>query len=127
MAWRPHPKRAQTDPSAPRSWGTSDRSGFVNNLQNLRWQFDWRGMQLQNLRILVADWEYDKPQRQLGTIILPPDPVAVSNARPKSYEIDEIWPRLVQGGRPRYLQGSDCSRSLQASFYSTNATPYPVR
>lgn len=120
MAWRPHPKRAATNPSSPRAWGSSDRNGMVNNLQNLRWQWDYRGTGLQNLRFLVSADEYDKPQRQLGTLILPPDPVAVANARPEGYPIDEIWPRLTQGGQPRYLQRSECSRSLQASFYVTN-------
>jgi hypothetical protein len=79
-------------------------------------------MQMQNLQLLVCEYCEDEPQRQLGTIILPPDPVAVLNARPENYPIDEIWPRLLQGGQPRYLQNSPCSRSLQASFYTTNGT-----
>lgn len=60
----------------------------------------------------------DIPQRQLGTIILPPDPPPLAGALPEPYSIDEIWPRLLQNGRPRYLQRSSCSRSLQASAYS---------
>lgn len=66
----------------------------------------------------------DKPQRQLGTIILSPDPVALPNARPENYPVDEIWPRLVQRGQPRYLQNSRVSRSLQASVYFTTQTDY---
>lgn len=120
MAWRPHPKGTRTDPNNPRAWGTDDRSGFVFNLGDMQWQFDWRGTQLANLRILTISPYLDTPQRQLGVVILPPDPVAVRNARPEPYPIDEIWPRLVQGGQPRYLQGKRCSRSLQASFYNTN-------
>lgn len=120
MANRPHPKRARTDPSSPRAWARSDRNSMIYNLQDLRYQFQWRGTQLFNTGILVGPDEADIPQRQLGTIILPPDPVAVKNARPEQYTIDEIWPRLTQGGQPRYLQRSECSRSLQASFYYTN-------
>lgn len=120
MAWRPHPRMAATDPSSPRAWGTCDRCGFVGNLVDLRFQYDWRGMQLQNLRILVCDPCYDTPQRQLGTIVLPPDPVAVKNARPEPYAIDEYWPRLLQNGSPRYKQGGLAPRQMQYSFYNTN-------
>lgn len=80
----------------------------------------WRGTQVMNTQVLVCETCLDLLQRQLGTIILPPDPVAVKNARPEQYAIDEIWPRLTQDGQPRYLQRSECSRSLQASFYYTN-------
>ena len=120
MAWRPHPKRARTDPSSPRAWGTSDRSGFISNVVDLVPQMQWRGTRLARTGLLVAPEDLDLPNRQLGTVILPPDPVAVRNARPENYPIDEIWPRLLQGGQPRYLQNSECSRSLQASFYETN-------
>ena len=82
---RPHPRRAATDPSRPQGWGTSDRSGFINNHRNLCWQFDWAGSQLINKRILVNPDELDTPQRQLGTIFLPPDPVPIMNARPENY------------------------------------------
>lgn len=121
MANRPHPRRAQTDPNSPKAWATCDRCGFVCNLVDLQWQFDWRGLQTKNIQVLVCDDCLDIAQRQLGTIILPPDPVAVKNARPENYAIDEIWPRLLQGGQPRYLQRSECSRSLQASkYFDTN-------
>lgn len=45
-------------------------------------------MQLQNLRILVCDICLDKPQTQLRTIILPPDPVALFNTRPELYSVE---------------------------------------
>lgn len=112
MAWRPHPRMTRTDPNGPHAWGTCDRCGFVGNLVDLQWQYDWRGRQLANLKILVCQPCYDTPQRQLGTIILPPDPVAVRNARPEPYAIDEYWPRLLQNGGPRYLQGSSPGRQI---------------
>lgn len=63
----------------------------------------------------------DKPQRQLGTIILPPDPEPLMNALPEPYPVDEYWPRLLQGGQPRVLQGQDQNqvrpRYLQVSKY----------
>lgn len=99
---RPHPRRAATDPTAPRGWATSDRSGFIGLHKNLRYQFQWRGTQLVNTQLLVYEDEYDEPQRQLGTIILPPDPVPLMNARPEQYYIDEQTYRVTQLGQQRY-------------------------
>ena len=74
--------------------------------------------------VLVYADELDIPQRQLGTIILSPDPPPLLNARPEQYPADEIWPRLTQQGQPRYLQGSECSRSLQQSVYFNTSSKY---
>ena len=102
---RPHPRRASTDPSSPSSWATDDRSGFIGNHKNLRWQYEWAGLKLVNKRILVFDDTYDEPQRQLGTIILPPDPLPVMNARPENYAIDEepVSARYTMDGRVRTI------------------------
>lgn len=124
MAWRPHPKRARTDPTSPRGWATDQRSGFVVNAQDLQMQSEWRGLRLLPTGTLTVEPYLDQPQRQLGTIILSPDPVALVNARPENYPIDEIWPRLLQRGQPRYLQRSSCTRSLQASVYFETQTDY---
>lgn len=100
---RPHPRRARTDPSAPSAWGTDDRSGFVGNARDLRPQMEWAGTRLVNTRILVFEDEYDQPQRQLGTLVLPPDPLPVMNARPEQYAIDEqpVTARATMDGRIR--------------------------
>ena len=100
---RPHPRQAATDPSAPSAWGTDDRSGFVGNQRNLKWQMEWAGLQLINKRILVYDDQYDTPNRQLGTIVLPPDPLPIKNARPEQYAIDEqpVSTRATMDGRTR--------------------------
>lgn len=108
---RPHPRRTITDPTRPEAWGTDDRSGFVGNHKNLRWQMEWAGTKLINKRVLVFDDQYDTPQRQLGTLILPPDPVPIANARPEQYPLDEIWPVLTEigtehGAIPLYLETS---------------------
>lgn len=86
---RPHPRRAATDPTAPRAWGTSDRNGMIGNLENMQWQWDWAGTQLVNKGLVVHADELDEPQRQLGTVLIPPDPVPIMNARPEAYAIDE--------------------------------------
>ncbi len=100
---RRHPRRTSTDPTAPEAWATDDRSGFVGNHKNLRWQFEWAGLKLINKRILVFEDQYDEPQRQLGTIILPPDPLPVMNARVEQYLIDEqpVSTRYTMDGRVR--------------------------
>lgn len=121
MAWRPHPKRARTNPSSPAGWATDDRSGFIGQARDLINQQQWRGLKLMPTGIMTLPAFLDVPQRQLGTIILSPDPEPLQNARPEQYPIDEIWPRLLQGGQPRYLQNSRCSRSLQANkYFDTN-------
>ena len=86
---RKHPRRAEVDPHSPRGWATSDRNGFVGNLENLKWQFEWRGSHLINTRVLMHEDELDIPQRQLGTLVIPPDPIPLINARPENYNIDE--------------------------------------
>ena len=45
--------RAKVDASNPRAFGVCDRCGFLYNHKDLRWQYDYRGRSLQNLRILV--------------------------------------------------------------------------
>ncbi len=102
---RRHPQRARVNPSSPRAWATDDRSGFVGNHENLCWQYEWAGNKLINTKILVFPDELDKPQRQLGTIIIPPDPPPIMNARPEQYDIDEqpVSTRVTMDGRIRVV------------------------
>ena len=86
---RRHPRRAQVDRSHPKAWGTSDHSGFIGQHADMKWQYEWAGFELINKRILVFEDELDKPQRQLGSIIIPPDPPTIINARPEQYAIEE--------------------------------------
>lgn len=116
MSRRPHPKGARTNPRSPRGWSTCQRCGFVFNLYKLEDQHQWRGLQLMSVNLQVDHKCLDIPQRQLGTIILPPDPMPLLQALPEPYAIDEYWPRLVQGGQPRILQGGR-ARYLQVNKY----------
>lgn len=84
MAYRPH-GRATVNPDSPRAFGRCDRCGFIYNLSSLRFQFDFRGPRLTNLRFLVCQTCYDTPQPQLKPIILTQDPVPVANPRPEDY------------------------------------------
>lgn len=98
------------------------RCGFVGNLEDFQWQFQFRGLGLYNTQVLTCLPCLDEPQRQLGSVILPPDPPGLLNARPETYPGDEYWPRLVQSGAPRYLQTQNGTlraqpRMLQYSKY----------
>lgn len=113
---RIHPRRARVDPSSPKAWATSDRNGHVGNLVDMRFQWEYAGTGLVNKRILVHQDELDKPQRQLGTIILPPDPPPVMNARPEPYAIDEVSNEIytAENGTDEYVtEGS----ALIANYY----------
>lgn len=99
---RPHPRRARTAPQSPRGWGTSDRGGWVGNHENMCWQWEWSGFKLYNKRILVYPDELDVPQEQLRTIVIPPDPQPLMNARPESYSFEESTFRQTQSGQQRY-------------------------
>ena len=95
---RPHGRRALVDPENPRAFGVCDRCGQWVNHINLQWQFDWRGNNLANLRILVCDTCLDVPQDQLRPIVIGPDPLPIKNARPEQFYIDEVDERATQGG-----------------------------
>ena len=116
MANRPHPRGARTNPRSPRGWGTCQRCGYIFNQEKLQFQNQWRGTQLMSINLQVDHKCLDVPQRQLGTIILQPDPPPLPFALPEPYFIDEYWPRLIQGGQPRVLQGGR-ARYLQVSKY----------
>lgn len=84
MSLRPH-GRAEISATNPRAVGLCDRCQFLYNHDTLRWQWQWRGPKLQNIRLLVCRECYDKPQEQLRTFVLPIDPVPISNPRVEDY------------------------------------------
>jgi hypothetical protein len=84
---RPH-SHYEVDVNAPRAKGVCDRCGQLWQHSQLRWQFQWVGPRLQNLRFLVCPPCYDKPQPNIRTIVIPPDPIPIMNARPENYVQD---------------------------------------
>jgi hypothetical protein len=73
-----------------RTWGVCDRCEQLNELQNLRWQFQENAQELYNQRILVCFECWDKPQPQLKQYIIPPDPLGIPNARPEFFTSAEV-------------------------------------
>lgn len=71
----------------PRALSVCDRCYCTFNLDALTWQYQWQGLKLQNLRLLVCCECLDIPQPALKTIIIPPDPLPVLNPRPEQYAV----------------------------------------
>lgn len=113
MAYRWH-GRAEVDPSNPRAWATCDRCGFITNHYKLRWQYQWAGFQLTNLRLLVCDDCHDTPAAFLRALVLPPDPPPIFNVRPENYAIDETDFRVTEESDQRITEEDD-DRVIESS------------
>ena len=90
--------RAKVDSSAPEAFACCDRCGFLYNISDLDWQYEWRGNQLQNLRLLVCARCLDVPFIFNRPIILPPDPVPIRDPRSPFWAQQEATP----GYNPQY-------------------------
>lgn len=78
--------QAQISARAPRALGICQRCGFMFNLDELQWQWDWQqGPRLKNLRFKVCRTCLDAPQESGRTIVLPQDPVPVVYPLPEDY------------------------------------------
>ena len=97
MAYASQSGRARTSASNPQAHAICDRCGFRYNLVNLKWQYDWRGATLMNIRLLVCNDCYDTPQEQLRAIIVPADPVPVANPRTQDFVTAETNNRFTSG------------------------------
>lgn len=89
MSYRPHPKRASVDVGKQSAWSTCDVCGFIVNHNKMRWQVRYAGQALIRTGMLVCVPCWDIPAPFEKTLVLPPDPVPVMNARPENYAIDE--------------------------------------
>jgi hypothetical protein len=89
--------RAYTDPLAPEPPGICDRCAAKWMHSDLRWQYDFRGNALANLRILVCPRCEDEPFIFNKPIILPPDPVPIKDPRPGFYRSQEGPPPAPNG------------------------------
>ncbi len=76
--------KARVDTRNPSAYAICDRCGIRHNRSDLRWQMEWAGSQLQNLRLLVCQTCYDIPNEQQRVYVPPPDPVPVRDPRPET-------------------------------------------
>lgn len=97
MGYASRSGRAQTSSRNPRAFGVCDRCAIWYNRDQLNWQMDWAGASLINKRMLVCNTCMDVPQQQLRAIIIPADPVPISNPRTEPYMWDEIDHRQISG------------------------------
>ena len=89
--------------SDPEGAGQCDRCGRWFNLRSLTFQFEWSGTHLYNTGVLVCTQGgcLDVPQEQFRTIILPPDPPPLLNARVPNFAYEEQTVLIAQfGGAP---------------------------
>lgn len=130
----PLPKYARVDQQNPEAWAQCDRCGFWRNRSDLVWQFEWGGMHLYNKEILVCKENmrcYDIPQEQLRTIILPPDPPPIVNARVPNFAYEEQMVIQYQFGAakiPPWGAGPQLTMCNQSGDYNLileylNTTP----
>lgn len=106
MSWR-YTGRAQVSPQSPSAFGVCDRCGIWNQLNRLNFQYDYRGLKLQNLGLRVCERCYDRPSPFFRPVILPPDPVPVMNPRPEDFAAAENNYRVTQDGDMRVTQDDD--------------------
>ena len=66
----------------------------------MRYQYYWRGLRLANVRWLVCDICYDKPNDNVVPKILPPDPIPVRNPRPENFAADNQGISAAQSAHP---------------------------
>jgi hypothetical protein len=85
MGYASRSGRAVTNPENPRAFGVCDRCGIWYNLHKLRYQWEWQGVALINLRHRVCNGCMDKPNPQLRVRMAPPDPAPVWDPRPESF------------------------------------------
>lgn len=88
MAHRPH-GNVKIDAKSPRAGGVCDRCGRWFSLRALNFQYDWRGNQIQNIKLRVCCECYDKPYEGRRPLKLPPDPLPVRDPRPYQNSLAE--------------------------------------
>ena len=124
MSWRPH-GRAFTGVSSPTAFAVCDRCGFYYNRTDLRFQYDYVGPRLQNLRLLVCDKCYDDPFIHNIPIVVPPDPVPVMNPRPDVYALAMANPLYIKDDNLETITDTSAAPILGTYDGTQNVPPYP--
>lgn len=99
---RPQSKHVPVDATNPLAAGSCDLCGRWWPLRSLRPQTIWAGQSLYSYLSLRCIECWDVPNPQLRTIILPPDPPPVLNARVPNFAYEEQTVRITQYGNPAY-------------------------
>jgi hypothetical protein len=128
MAYASQSGRARTSARNPRAFAVCMRCGIWYNRDQLTFQFDWRGAQLQNLYILVCRECLDTPQEQLRAIVLPPDPVPIFYPSVEDFAGDETDYRATSPPQFDPITGLQIpnSQSLRVTQNCENRTTQPI-
>ena len=99
-------KYVKINPNDPSAFGECSRCGRWFQQRTLVWQMEWGGERLYNTGLLVCTEGgcNDVPQEQLRTIILPPDPLPILNARVPNFAYEEQTVRITQRGGAPYTK-----------------------
>lgn len=97
MGYASQAGRARTSARNPQAHAICDRCGFRYNHVDLRWQYDWRGASMQNIRLLVCSPCYDTPQAQLRAIVVPADPTPINQPRIQDFVTASSNNRVTSG------------------------------
>lgn len=122
----PKPSRAEVNADSPQGWSTCDQCGWQTNLNKMSWEKQWYGPTLRNTGFLLCQVcnEKSKPAPFLQTLILPPDPPPLMNARPENYDADENSYRALQDDDIRITQ-TDGIRIVQIADEELLFPPNP--
>jgi hypothetical protein len=91
----------RVDAGNPQAAGQCDLCGRWYNHVDLRWNMEWSGTQLRNTYSLRCRECVDRPQEQLRTIILPPDPPPILNARVPNFAYEEQTVMILEYNAPQ--------------------------
>lgn len=83
MAYADRAGYARVDPQRPRAFGVCDGCGAWYNRNDLRVQYEYMGDSLGDTGQRYCRRCLSKPQPQLKPVLLPPDPVPISDPRPE--------------------------------------------
>ena len=99
--------RARTSVTNPDAFAVCDRCGCWENHSKLNWQYQWAGNDTVNLRLLVCSRCYDRPQEQLRSLVLPPDPIPTRDPRLEPFQYDANAGNIAGQGTNNPAGGQD--------------------
>lgn len=121
MAYASRAGRAIANTRTPQAFAVCDRCGLWWNRVKLKWQYQYAGNQLTNLRLLVCRECLDIPQPQLKTRNIPPDPIPIRDPRVENFAYDNAGPVPPDASNPGAFDNSAFS-----SAFSGGAAPTPL-
>lgn len=79
--------KARVNTRAPAGFAACDYCSTWYNLVDLKPQYEWSGTTLRDTGFLACHRCISEPQQQLRAIMLPPDPLPLSNPRPELFRV----------------------------------------